>query len=201
MKSRGLFAVVVLVAVVLLFPNIAIGQTPILEADCTQDAQCSTLKEQAAECSKRGDLVEALRLYKLAYEVRHDPRLIFNIARLLHRLGKTAEAVAYYQKFIDAPIQDEEQKKKAREYLEQIQAVQTTPKQKQTKQSPSITTNSIPSQAVRVDALPAGKPIYKKWWFWTLLGGAAAAAVVGTAIGVSARQPDLSDVMQYRLMP
>lgn len=199
MKSRGLVAV--LLAVGLLFPGVAIGQTPVLEADCTQDAQCTTLKEQAAERSQSGDLVEALRLYKHAYEVRPDPRLLFNIARLLHKQGKTAEAVPYYQKFIDAPIQDAEQQKKAREYLEQIQAAQTTPQHKQTKQPPSLTTNSLPAQAVRVDAPPAGKPIYKKWWFWTLVGGTAAAVVVVTAIGVSARQPDLSGVMQYRLMP
>lgn len=201
MKSRGMLAVAILVVVGLLFPDFAIGQTPVLAADCTQDAQCSTLKEQAAERSKSGDLVEALRLYKLAYEVRPDPRLLFNIARLLHKQGKSAEAVPYYQKFMDAPIQDEEQQKKAREYLEQIQSVQMTTQQKRTKQSPSLITNSLPAQAVRVDAPPAGKPIYKKWWFWTLVGGAAASVVVGTAIGVSARQPDLSDVLQYRLMP
>jgi hypothetical protein len=45
---------------------------------------------------------------------------------------------------------------------------------------------------------PEKTPLYKKWWFWTLVGGAAGLVAVGTAIGVSSREPDLTNVMQYR---
>lgn len=179
MKTSVPKALSALLVVILLFPGIAVGQSPILTADCTQDTGCLALKEQASEHSKRGDLVEALRLYKLAYEVRPDPRLLFNIARLLHKQGKSDEAVPYYQKFIDSPIQDEEQRQKAREYLEQIQAATATPAPKQTNESSGYTTTSLPAETLRIDALPAKKPVYKKWWFWTVIGTIAAAGIAG----------------------
>lgn len=190
MKTSVLSALSALLVVILLFPGIAIGQAPILTADCTQDAGCLALKEQAAEYSKSGDLVEALRLYKLAYEVRSDPRLLFNIARLLHKQGKSSEAVPYYQKFIDAPIQDEEQLQKARGYLEQIQASTATPAQKPTENSSSYPTTSLPAETLRVDAPPAKKPVYKKWWFWVVMSGsvlAASAITAGVIFGTNGR--------------
>src|SRR3569832_689230 len=121
MKNRGPLLLGFFVLALLAAPNAQgqIQQAP--SADCIQDQACLMLKDQAAECSKRGDLTEALRLYKLAYEARPDPRLLFNIARLLHKQGHAAEAAPYYQRFLDAPIQDEDQRQKAQEYLAQIQ--------------------------------------------------------------------------------
>lgn len=190
MRNSVLSAPSALLVVILLFPGVAIAQAPILTADCTQDAGCLTLKEQAAEHSRSGDLVEALRLYKLAYEVRPDPRLLFNIARLLHKQGKPGESVPYYQKFIDAPIQDEEeQQQKAREYLEQIRAAALA--QKPTKKSSSDPTTGLPAETPRVDAPPAKKPVYKTLWFWAVVGSSvmvASAVTAGIIVGTSAAQ-------------
>lgn len=196
MKNNDLFAVVL---VGLLSPGLAIGQMPILADDCTQDTGCLTLKEQAAERSKGGDFVEALRLYKLAYEVRPDPRLLFNVARLLHKQGKMAEAVPYYQKFIDAPVQDEEQRQKAREYLEQIQTGTARPAPKQPDDLSSQPTGRLSTEAVRADAQSVGKPVYKKWWLWTTVGsGVLAITAIGLGVGLSKRQSTVPpDVNTY----
>lgn len=189
MSTNGPFKIAVLL-VVFLLSGYAVGQTPILSDDCMEDAVCKVLKVQADERYRGADLVEALRLYRLAYEVRPDPRLLFNIARLLHKQGKTTEAVPYYQKFIAAPIQDEEQQQKAREYLKQIQPASAPPVQKQVKKPTSQATASPPAVAIRVDAPPAEKPIRRSFWrrhrYSLGLGGVAVAvAIAGVGLGIS----------------
>lgn len=87
--------------------------------DCGNDAACLSLYERASQESKNGNLVEAVRFYRLAYEVRADPKLLFSIARLLHRLDRKQEAILYYRQFIDSPLDNSEQKRKAEQYLEQ----------------------------------------------------------------------------------
>lgn len=87
--------------------------------DCGSDTACLALYERASQESKQGNLAEAVRLYKLAYEVRADPKLLFSIARLLHRLDRRQEAILYYKLFIESPLDNAEQKRKAEQYLEQ----------------------------------------------------------------------------------
>lgn len=159
MKNSSWFLVCILLFAGLLIPWPAAGQAQPPATDCYQNAACLALKEQAAERSKAGDLAEAVRLYKLAFEVRADPRLLFNIARLLHKLGQTDEAAPYYQKFLDAPIEDREQRRKAQEYLEQIQTVPTP--------APSLVNPQPSTSALTITtATPAGpradgNPLYK----------------------------------------
>lgn len=150
----------------------ATAQAPPL--DCQQDAACLQLSQSATERYKAGDLVEAQRLYKRAYEVRPDPRLLYNIARALHKHGQTGEAAPYYQRFLDSEIQDEQQRQKAREYLNQVSS-----------ELPAATPTSPPTEASA-----AKKPVYKKWWFWTLLGGGVAAGVaIGVGVGLTVNHP------------
>ena len=67
---------------------------------------CLSLYERAKAASAAGDLDESLRPAKLAHEVRPDPLLLFSIARILHKQGKTREAVPYYTRFLAAPTED-----------------------------------------------------------------------------------------------
>lgn len=188
MKNRGPILLGLFVIALLAAPNAhgQIQQAPI--ADCTQDQACLTLKDQASERSKSGDLTEALRLYKLAYEVRPDPRLLFNIARLLHKQGQAAEAAPYYQRFLDASIQDEDQRQKAQEYLAQIQTSTAV-------SAPTQTISPPLSPLNRGDSPTAGKPVYKKWWFWTILGGATVGVVLGASLGAYATPPRWPDTV------
>jgi predicted negative regulator of RcsB-dependent stress response len=93
----------------------AVGAQPSLHAECESSSACVSLFEQAQQQSKAGQLAEAEKSYKLAYEVSHDPRLLFNIARVLDKQGQEPEALTYYQ-----PVHRcsgraiEEQKTKAR---------------------------------------------------------------------------------------
>jgi len=166
------------------------GQSPAV-IDCESNAACAALVDQAQQQSKAGRLAEAEKSYKLAYEVSHDARLLFNIARVLDKQVQGPEAMNYYRQFIEAPVEDESQKAKAREYLEQLEA-----KLASRQKSPSVpvaqaTTQPIPAAPVTPSPLPMaattermGTPVYKKGWFWGVVLGSAAAVGVGIGLGL-----------------
>lgn len=142
--------------------------------DCSADPACLTLYNRAKDASAAGDLDEALRQYKLAHEVRPDPLLLFSIARILHKQGKTKEAVPYYTRFLAAPTEDPVPRKKAEEYLAQIRG--------QSRPAPEPPATTVASS----DAATESKPVYKKWWFWTLIGvGVAGGVAAGVAVAVA----------------
>jgi len=88
--------------------------------DCEADSACLALYERAKVQSANGKLLEAVRLYKLAFEVQADPRILYNIARVLHKQGDNQAAANFYQRFLDSPLQDEAQKMKARAFLREL---------------------------------------------------------------------------------
>ncbi len=105
--------------------NVACAQN--MMPDCAGDQICNSMYERAREQSSLGNLGEASRLYKLAFQIIPDPRLLFSIGRLLHRQGSMDDARWYYQKFVDSDIDDLEQKEKARGYLSALPAVEQKP--------------------------------------------------------------------------
>lgn len=175
----------VLLIVALVNSHEADGQTIVPRLDCQEDAACSQLKERAAERSKSGDLPEALRFYKQAYEVRADPRLLYNIARTLHKQGQTAVAASYYQSFLDSPVHDGEPRQKAREYLNEIlRPAKSNPAAPPPQPAqPGLAPVAVPTAMVPTDMAPIRRPVYKRWWFWTITGVAIAGATVGVVLG------------------
>jgi tetratricopeptide (TPR) repeat protein len=156
--------------------------------DCGSDAACSPLYDRARQASGENDLPEALRFYKLAYEVRSDPRLLFNIARILHKLDRPQEAVSYYKQFLDSPLEDAEQKLKAEQYLEQIRTGRSTSDfSRPPAHSPAANPQSLPAQArkepeISAEAAPARRPR------WRLVTGGVTlgAGLLLTGFGASA---------------
>lgn len=140
------------------------------------------------------DRMAALATTQDAYRQYPDPILCYNLGRLLQQLNRFAEAVEQYNCFLKSGVESQpERLSKARTYLEQAeQELAKTPPL-----PPPVAI--LPPPVVQPPPKIAGKtPTYKKWWFWTLVGGAAAAVAVGAAVGVLAREPDLTGVMQYR---
>lgn len=136
------------------------GQTP-EAAGCEANAPCVALYEQAQQQSKAGQLAEAEKSYRLAYEVSHDARLLFNIARVLDKRGQKEEALSTYRQFLDAPVEDEAQKAKAREFVAQLEGKRVDP-----------------------SSSSGGVPVYKKGWFWGVLLGSTVAVGLGIGLGV-----------------
>lgn len=167
------------VVLMCLLATTARGQTTAV-IDCETNAACAALYEQAAQQSKAGQLVDAEKSYKLAYEVSHDARLLFNIARVLEKRGQESEALTYYRRFMEAPLSDEEQKAKARTHVEQIEA----------KVAARTVIPAAPSVAASAAVTPTpsgeqnGKPVYKKGWFWGVMVGSVAAVGLGIGLGV-----------------
>lgn len=79
-----------------------------------------TFPTSAASDRAKGNLEEAVRLYRAAYELRADQGLLFNIARVMHKQGQSETAVAYYEQFLSSASEDVAQKRKAQTFLEQL---------------------------------------------------------------------------------
>lgn len=86
---------VVLVLVVWLIPAVARAQQYSAEAVETH--------RQGVEAFERGDLDEAIRLFRESYEVYHGhPYALFNLGECYERLGDLAQAVDYFERYIAA---------------------------------------------------------------------------------------------------
>ena len=116
------------------------GAAAMAQADSANGVEFRALFSKARELSRQGNLREAVRFYKEAYEVRAEPELLYNIARLLHKMGRFQESGIYYQLFLDSPLDDEEQKRKAREYLEQLKGKQPASRSEKTVEPSSAPT-------------------------------------------------------------
>ena len=179
---------------------------------CADDPDCDRLANEAREQSKAGRFEEAQRTYERAYQRRADPTLLFNLARVLHKAGRPAIAVIYYQKFLDVrgPVNSDE-RRKVQEYLKQAQAEadgQTppspasapvgepsgaNPSKAVSAASPSSSTSAT-SQAATAASPSSDTPLYRKWWLWTAVGAGAGILIIGLAAGLAPRRPDLSTV-------
>lgn len=92
-------------------------------ASCSSDPVCTQLANQARERSGMGLLEDAQRYYASAYEMANDPKLLYERARVIHKLGRYAEAVSLYRKFLDTDTSgNEKQRRKVEQYLDQAQA-------------------------------------------------------------------------------
>ena len=158
---------------------------------CEANSACLSLFEQAQQQSKSGLLSDALRTYKLAYEVQADPRLLFSIARVLHKQGQASEAISYYRRYIDSDDDGAAQKEKARDYVTQLELVSPPPPPPLER----LTVRSVVNQSESKPAQPESMPVYKKGWFWAVVGGSAAAIGLGIGLGVglSNRGPSLPE--------
>lgn len=172
-------AAVALITVVLCGQSLAVADEGNLPA-CVDDPTCVSLFERAKQQSKDGNLDEAQRLYRQAYELRADPRLLFSIARVLQKQRKWKEAASFYQNFIDSPLHADEQKQKAADHLQECRR-QMVEQDKlaelegeragsQAARNASIASSTHPTDHPD-NAGRSAAPVYKKWWFWGDLVG------------------------------
>jgi len=174
------------------------AQTRTGPPECRADPACFSIYMQARQQSDQGNLSEALRLYKAAYELRSDPAIFFSIARVMHKQGQLPEAAEYYRRFIDSQLDQPEQKRKAQEYLGQIEVAE--PGQAPAPSGiPLLTPQPLASSQVAVGHASSDKPVYKRWWFWTVIGGGAVViTAIGLGVGLSLRQPSIpADLNTY----
>lgn len=160
----------------------AVWAQPSPQAECESSSACVSLFEQAQQQSKAGQLAEAEKSYKLAYEVTHDARLLFNIARVLDKQGKELEALTYYRQFLAAPVSDEEQKTKARGYVAQLEDKAMLRQMSAARALSAMTRKSLPAPTSNGEGNVA--PVYKRGGFWGVVIGSAAVVGLGVGLGV-----------------
>lgn len=190
MKSKRM----VIAAVVLLGIQVsgsggaaATSGLPASKDSCLRNRACRVHAERAAQWSETGRLEEALAEYQAAQALRPTAWLSYNIARLLHRLERPAEALPYYRRYLETGHQeDPEQTRLARTYLAQTQlAAASAPPAAPPMAFASAPSSVVPppSSVVPPTPLLAEPPMYKAWWLWSILGVIVA---VGVADGVVA---------------
>lgn len=89
---------------------------------CLADTVCSGLYEEARRLSKSGDFATALAAYQGAYRRQGVPWLLINIGRTLHKLGRPAEALLQYRRYLtDEPNGPAERLQTVNDYIAQAE--------------------------------------------------------------------------------
>lgn len=140
--------------------------------DCLQDPDCVALLRTAKGLSAASQANAALTAYQQAYDRSHTHWILINVGRIQQKLGRPADAIATYRRYLDSPEASQEpteQVTQVRRYLREAE------------QDLVRAQNPVPASE------PA--PLYKKWWFWTALAGGVLAAGAATIGIVAATRP------------
>lgn len=77
------------------------------------------------------DFAEAIKYFQLAYAQKPEALLLYNIAQCHRKLNHTAEAITYYQSFVNTQeAVDEQLRAKATRYIAELKAAQAPPSPK-----------------------------------------------------------------------
>ena len=182
--------------------------------DCFADDDCTALVAKAKKAHNEKRYSDALRLYQNAYDKVPDARLLVLRGRSYFKQGQPDRALDLYRAALpqlhgDAERQDVEQFIRQAEEATQRKGT-TSPPVPQTTVPPNLlpSANSRSNDPIahsggsvtpeQLDAKASSAPVYKKWWFWTIIGVAAAGIATGVGLGIAAREPDTTGLMEYR---
>lgn len=154
-------------------------------------------KRHFAEATKAfnlGEFSRAIEEYRLAYNSKPEPSLLYNIAQAYRLSGNLRQALFFYRSYLhnlpDADNRSEVVERIAAidDQLKTEKAVADQPPNTPVPVSPAPASTALveraalpPAQVVDVKPLaPRPHPIAQRWWLWTAVG----VAVVGVALGV-----------------
>ena len=127
----------------------------------------------AAEKFERQDLMGAIEDFKKAYELRAEPNILYNIARLYEEAGKFEEAVAYYDQFVVLPGIDIESRQDALTRLKTLREILALRKKDEPKADPE------PGPKPGPEAKPKPEPDRTMAYIFL---GTGAGALVGSGV-------------------
>ena len=128
LRLPGLLPGALLLALLATQPAAAAPLAP--DDGCLNDVACRTSYDQAVKLFEGGRFEAALASFQAAYGRRQMPWLLINIGRTLHRLGRPAEALAYYDRYRQAEARpDPETATRLKKYTAQAQALVDTANQ------------------------------------------------------------------------
>lgn len=161
------------------------AQRAAVAASCATDPACAAVAARAREQSLVGQLEEALTAYRAAYQLQADPKLLYNLGRVAHKLGRRDEAAQYYRRYLDSGAEDRpEQRDKTAEYLVEVSAPVVAPAAPLPLVSPA---DSQPQAVSRGDCRTKNcvtVPTNNRRLIWGVIGGVAAATTLGLGLGL-----------------
>lgn len=171
---------------------------------CEQVQECTRLANEAREHSQAGRFMAAKRAYEAAYARQPDPKLLFNLARVLHKADIPSDAAVYYRRYLDAGADNSvEQRSKAQQFLDQ--AIREQSVREPSVRGDGTTPNPSVQQASSATTVPSDPressqtvPVYRKWWLWTSIGVLSTGIAVGIGLGMAVRRPDLTGAAEVR---
>jgi tetratricopeptide (TPR) repeat protein len=169
-------------AQVLLAAGLARGAGGPVAAAASPDAGGSTEAEVAEHVAlghrlyQRGQYQEAIVEFRRAYEVRADPRFLYEIAESYRQLGATDQALFYYDRYLaGAPAALD--RDVALDRVVELESLRARPPAPALRSSPLS-----PGEGGPGTPKPRATPTWRKWWFWTALGVAVAAGITAAAL-------------------
>lgn len=143
---------------------------------CRADPECRAVDDVALSLYKDGDTVQSLNKFQEAYQLVSEPRLLVNIGRCMHRLGRSQEALDYYIRYYKAvPKPPEEMAQRLRRYIDEASGT----KDGDRPDLPSPATEGSGSAAIGGSRFPIGAAV--------LFGVGGAALLIGLGLGGAAK--------------
>jgi tetratricopeptide (TPR) repeat protein len=125
----------------------------------------------------RGRAQEAIAEFRRGYELRADPRFLFDIAEGYRQLGRRDQALFFYQRYLSAAPDGPDREDAEAQIAELEKAAKPAP--------PPAPKPSLARDVVIVPvtgAPPEERPLWRRWWVWASLG---ALVVAGTAAAMA----------------
>jgi tetratricopeptide (TPR) repeat protein len=135
---------------------------------------------------ERGRTQEAIAEFRRAYELRADPRFLYDIAEGYRQLGLRDQARFFYERYLstapEAPDREEVE--------EQLAALGRGAPPPPPAAPPPSPPPSLARDVIIVPVAAAqdgARPLWRRWWTWTALGAFVAGGVITALL---ARQTD-----------
>lgn len=148
---------------------------------CDAYPECTARAEQARKLAADEAYDAAFTTYQAAYALRPSPKLLYNMARVLHKAGHLSRAADYYDHYIaSGKTEPPEQLAKAAAYQK---AVEQELEQAKAASSSVLGAASVPPTPATAQPAPKGE-----YWrgrpVWRVVAGAAAGTVGLALLGV-----------------
>ncbi|MBX7080492.1 MAG: tetratricopeptide repeat protein [Nannocystaceae bacterium] len=153
---------------------------PAGEGEASPDA----LSSEAVELFKQKDFDGAIAKFEAAYALDPQPNYLFNIGRVYEEKGDLANAVTYYQKFVQQPGVDLEAREAAVARLKVLKPALEEIEQKQPETKPQPQTK--PAAPDPVDEAAKARRKKLRLAGYSLLGTGGGVLVIGTVFGALA---------------
>lgn len=181
MHARGSIIAAISCALSLMTPTIHASPAPTPE----QASQAEKHVELAIAAFGEGRYEDAVREFKAAYELDHNPNHLFNIGRVHEEAGDLAAAVEFYKQFVALPGVQIDHRSAALERIDVLERALATqraaeqPSEPEPEPEPAPDPEPTPTaEPADTNPTPATKTAQRKAG-WAVLGVGAAVLVAG----------------------